>query len=296
VDPTLTDLIGNFWARSLRRLGFRAELRYAVSYHFFFLATLGYDAITNTIPLNENVAGPIALGGFGMVVGKDFSMQIEAGEKYNKPSLSGYLHYNITPRSLVSAIVSDTVQTPEGQLLSNLSNLAANPDGSMGSSQNVLGTGSPPSLSSFNIQSQGNLAFDQNIARYQTATVSFAEDFERNHASASLFATRRTILSGLLVGPQKTDTLGGQVTLGRNLSRLLLGTIGGSYSIDNEFGPQTSTYGAQAQLSYQLSRQTSIYVNGQYAYRSTSASLLALSPFAGSVSDFRATIGLSHTL
>jgi hypothetical protein len=82
----------------------------------------------------------------------------------------------------------------------------------------------------------------------------------------------------------------------RDLSRLLLGTIGGSYSIDNELGGEAQTFQAQAQMSYQLSRQTNIYLGAQYLHRSSSASLLAISPLAGSVSDVRATIGVSHTL
>jgi uncharacterized protein (PEP-CTERM system associated) len=273
-----------------------ANLRYAVSYEFSLLATLGYDAISNSTLLNQNVTGPEALGGFGLTFGKDFSLQVEAGEKYNSPSFFGALHYNISPRTLLSASVDDTIQTPEGQLLDNLTNLAARPDGSLGTAQNVLGNGSPPSLSSFSIQSQGNLALDQNIARYQTATVSFAEDFERNHASASVFATRRTILSGVFFGPQKTDTWGMQLLFSHDFSHLLLGTIGGSYAMDNELGGHAQAFGTQAQMSYQLSRQTSIYLSAQSLHRSSSPSLLALSPLTGTVSDLRATIGISHAL
>jgi uncharacterized protein (PEP-CTERM system associated) len=273
-----------------------ANLRYAIGYEFSLLATAGYDGITNSTPLDKNVSGPVALGGFGLTFGKEFSLQIEAGEKYNSPSYSGTLHWDLSPRALISATANDYVQTPEGQLLNNLTGLTALPDGSLGAADTVLGNGSPSSLSTYNIQSQGNTSLDQNISRYQTVNISFAEEFERNHASISLFGTRRTILSGVFIGPPKTDSWGTLAQFSRDLTPLLRATIIGTYSVDDELGSGARTYQIQSQLGYQLSRQTSIYVSLQYLDRSSSAALQALSPLTGSSSDVRATIGVSHAL
>jgi uncharacterized protein (PEP-CTERM system associated) len=272
-----------------------ANLRYALGYEFSLLATGGYDAISNTIPLNRNISGPVALGGFALVFGNDFALQIEAGQKYNSPSLLANLHYNITSRFLLTASVNDSVQTPEGDLLNNLSNLTARPDGTLGSAD-VLGNGSTSSLSSYSIQSPGNLSLDQNISRYQTAIISFTEEFGRNHASVSAFGTRRTILSGVFFGPARTDSYGTQILLGRDLTPLLSGTIGGTYSRNTELGGEAQIFQLQGGLSYSLSRQTRIYANAQYLERSSSAFLQSLSPFTGSLSDVRATIGISHQL
>ncbi|MBA2588386.1 MAG: hypothetical protein H0U98_07140 [Alphaproteobacteria bacterium] len=272
-----------------------ANLRYAIDREFSLIVTGGYDAISNSIPLSQDLSGPVALAGFGLTFGQNFSLQVEGGSKYNSPSFLGNLSYNITPRALLTASVDDTVQTPEGQLLNNLTNLTARPDGSLGSAD-VLGNGSPASLSTYSIQSQGGVGLDQTISRYQTAIVSFMEDFDRNHASVSAYATRKTILSGVFFGPPKTDSWGAIVSLGRDLTPLLNGTISGSYGRDNQFGGDAATYALQGRLSYSLSRQTGIYASVQYLERSSSASLQSLSPFTGSLSDFRATIGLSHQL
>jgi hypothetical protein len=76
----------------------------------------------------------------------------------------------------------------------------------------------------------------------------------------------------------------------------LRASIGGSYGADNEFGGNGNTLGLNGQLSYQLSRQTGVYLGLQYLDRDSSPTLQALSPLTGDLSDFRATIGLSHTL
>jgi uncharacterized protein (PEP-CTERM system associated) len=273
-----------------------ANLRYGLGHQFSLLATGGYDAISNSTGLNQNVSGPVALGGFGLTFGQEFSLQAEAGRRYNDFSFFGSLRYEITPTALLVAEANDSVQTPEGQLLNNLTNLTARQDGSLGSARDVYGDGSPSSLSSFNLQSQGNFAEDQNIARYQTFTVSFSEDFTRNHLNLNADATRRTILSGVFIGPRTTESWAVQAVVARDLTPLLRASIGGSYGADNEFGGNGNTLGLNGQLNYQLSRQTGIYLGLQYRDRDSSPNLQALSPFTGDLSDFRATIGLSHTL
>jgi len=273
-----------------------ANLGYAINHEFSLLATAGYDGTTSTTPLNANISGPVALGGFGLTFGKSFSLQIEAGEKYNSPSYIGSLHWDLTPRALITASANDYVQTPEGQLLNNLTGLTARPDGSLGSADSVLEDGSPSSLSTYSIQSQGSLSLGQNISRYQTITVSYVEAFERDRASISLFGTRATILSGVFIGPPKTDSWGAQAQFSHDLTPLLHASMSGYYSVDDELGSEAHTYQVQGQLGYQLSRQTSIYVSLQYVDRVSSAALQALSPLTGSTNDVRATIGLSHTL
>jgi uncharacterized protein (PEP-CTERM system associated) len=273
-----------------------ANLRYALGHEFSLLATGGYDAISNSTGLNQNVSGPVALGGFGLTFGTEFSLQFEAGQRYNDLSFFGNLRYEITPSALLVATVNDAVQTPEGQLLNNLTNLPARQDGSLGAARDVYGNGSASSLSSFNLQSQGNVAQDQNIARYQTIIVSLSEDFIRNHVSLNANATRRTILSGIFIGPRTTESWSVQGVLGRDLTPLLRASIGGSYGVDNQFGGDGSTLGLDGQLTYSLSQQTSIYLSAQYRNRNSSPTLQALSPFTGNLSDFRATIGLSHAL
>jgi hypothetical protein len=100
-----------------------ANLRYALDYEWSLLATGGYDAISDSIPLRSNLSGPVGLGGIGLTLGRDFSLQAEAGERYNSFSFEGSLRYELTPTSLITATAADYVQTPGGQLLNNLTGL-----------------------------------------------------------------------------------------------------------------------------------------------------------------------------
>jgi hypothetical protein len=77
---------------------------------------------------------------------------------------------------------------------------------------------------------------------------------------------------------------------------LLTATLGGGYSNYQEFGGQASTIQADGELDYSLSRTTRIFLRSDYIDRLSSNSLLALSPLSGNLSDFQATLGISHAL
>ncbi len=273
-----------------------ASTRYALDNQWSLLATAGYDAIKDTLPLTHNISGPVALGGVGLTFGKDFSLQVEAGDRYNSLSIDGNLGYDLSPTSMISASVNDYVQTPEGQLLNNLTNLTALPNGMLTSANNILPNGTPASPLAFNVQSPDNPALNQFVSRYQIVDVSFAEQFGRTNASVSVFGTRRTILTAGYVGTPTADSWGVQLLATRKISPLLTTTLGGSYIYDQEFGGQASLYSAQAELDYSLSRQTRIFFRSDYLGRLSSNSLLALSTLAGNTTDFRATLGISHDL
>jgi len=231
-----------------------------------------------------------------LTFGERFSLQVEAGRKYNDFSFTGSLRYNLTPRSSIVGSAVDTVSTPEGQLLDSLTNLTATPNGTLTSTQSLLGDGTPSSLAGFDPLAIGNLSFDQDIARYQTISLSFLEDLDRNHASVTVYATRRTILSGVFLGPPTTNSWGTHINYSRNLTPLLLGNVGGSYQVDQELGGTARTFQADAGLSYAASRDMQFYFQANYLDRQSSAALRALSPFTGSLSDYRITIGVSRNL
>ena len=271
-------------------------LRYALSHEVALLGTVGYDAISDTIPLKPNVSGLVALGGVAVTLGANFSFELQGGRKYNNTSFIGDLRYNLSPKTAVVGSLTDTVTTPEGQLLASLTNLTVTPNGTLTSSSDLLGDGTPASLATFGLQSPGSFGFDQNISRYQTGTLSFLEDFERNHVAFSFFASRRTILSGVFVGPPVTNSWGGSLNLARDISPRTVGTIGTSYTIDEELGGRAESFRIDGQVSYSLSRQMGVYLRADYLDRNSSSSLSALSPFAGSLTDYQITIGVSRTL
>ncbi len=272
------------------------KARYALSYEFSLLVTAGYDWISDTLPLTHNVSGPEALAGVGLTFGRDFSLQAEAGERYNNLSFDGDLRYNINPTSTLTASANDFVQTPEGQLLNNLASLTALPSGALTSANDVLENGTASTLAPFNIQSPNNPSLNQFVFRYQTAQVAFVEEFERTHAVISLFGTRQTYLTAGFTGAPKPDSWGIQVMASRNLNPLLSASLGGTYGYNQQFGEQATTFTLQSELDYSLSRATHVFLRSDYIDRLSSGSLLAVSPLAGSVSDFRITLGLTHDL
>ena len=242
---------------------------YALSYEFSLLVTAGYDSILDTQPLTHNVSGPEALAGLGLTFGRDFSLEAEAGERYNSLSFDGNLHWDITPTSVLTASANDFVQTPEGQLLNNLTSLTALPNGTLTAANDVLENGTASTLSPFSVQSLSSPALNQFVFRYQTALVSFAEEFERTHLSFSLFGTRQTYLTAGFTGPPTSDSWGVQLLASRNLNPLLTATLGGSYIYNQELGGQASTFGADGELDYSLSRATHVFLRNRGLYRKT---------------------------
>jgi len=272
-----------------------ADARYAIDDQWSLLFTGGYDAIKNSISLTQNVSGPIALAGFGLTLGKNFSFQIESGERYNKFSLTSSLQYSIRPTSQIIGSVNDYVQTPEGQLLNNLSGLTALANGTLTSNQNAFANGAGSSLGSFNIQSADNPALDQFISRYQIANISWVEQIQRTSFSLSLFGTRRTYLESGFTGPAVEVSWGSSLNVSRNITPLLTGNLGIGYSVDQQLGGDAKTLSAQGGLSYSLSQKTNVYLQSSYLTRFSSPSLQALSPLTGDLSDFIVTAGISHS-
>ncbi len=270
------------------------DARYALNYEWSLLVTAGYDAISDTQALTHNLSGPVALAGFGLNLGKDFSLQLEAGQRYNSLSFDGNLRYDLSPVSKVTASATDSVQTPASQLLSNLSSLTALPNGTLTSASDVLANGTASTLSSFDVQSADRLGLNRLTSRYQTVTVSFIEEFGRTQANLSAFGTRMTVLTpGVGIIPDG-EAWGIQLAASRNLSPLLTGTFGGGYTDDREFGDRASIISAQGELDYSLSRKTSIFLRSAYIHRSNSDTSVALSPLSGNLDDLQVTLGLSH--
>lgn len=273
-----------------------ANVRYAIDHQWSILATGGYDKINNSVSLTQNVSGPVALAGIGLTLNKDFQFEFEAGERYNKFSLTSSLRYSLGPNSQIVGTANDYVQTPEGQLLNNLVGLTALSNGTLTSSQDAFSNGAGSPLGSFSIQSPDNPALDQFISRYQIGTLSWVQKIDRNDLSFSLFGTRRTYLVSGFTGPAVDVSWGSSLIASRSITPLLVGSLGATYSNDQEFGGSGKTITAQGGLFYSLSRSTSIYLQSSYLTRLSSPSLQRLSPLTGNLSDFMVTAGISHTL
>ena len=270
--------------------------QYAITREIALLATGGYDAFSNTTRLTKDITGPVAMGGFALTFGEDFSLRVEAGQKYNSASYLGSLRWNLGPTIAIIGSATDTVTTPEGELLNSLTDLTATLNGTLTSRADIYANGSAASLATFNAQSAGSLSFNQNISRIQQINLGFIEDFERDHFSIGAFGNKLTQLETTIVGPPVNHSWGGYASMSHNITRLLTGTIGGTYTSYEELGGDARTFTVDGSLYYSLSPDTQAYFRTDYVTRNSSQRLQALSPFTGDLQDFRVTIGFSHTL
>ena len=271
-------------------------LQYAITREISLLGTGGYDKITNSTRLTKDVSGPVGMGGVSVTLGEDFSFQAQVGEKYNDVSFLGSLRWNIGPSSVLTGSATDSISTPEGQLLNNLTGMTASLNGNLTTASNIYSNGSTASLANFSAQSLGSLSFNQNIARYQMVTIGYSQDFERDHANVSLFGQRLTNLDGTFVGPPVTNSWGGQASYSHDISRLTSGTLGFGYGYYQELGGHSTNYNVSGQIDYSLGPDTRVYFRSDYYTRNSSQSLQTLSPLTGSLDDFRLTLGLNHQL
>jgi uncharacterized protein (PEP-CTERM system associated) len=294
-------LVGLF-SETDRRQGLFSEkagigtFQYAITREISLLGTGGYDAISNTTKLSKNVSGPVGMGGIALTFGEDFQAQFQVGEKYNGMSYLGSLRWNIGPTSVVTGSATDSISTPEGELLNNLSSLTASLNGTLTTANNIYSNGTPSSLAAFSAQSTASLSFNQNIARYQQVVIGFAQDFERDHANVYLTGQRLTQLNGFFIGPPVTTSWGGVGSYSHNISRLTTATLGVGYNYYQELGGHSKNITVSGQVDYSLGPQTSVYFRTDYLNRDSSQSLQNLSPFTGSLDDLRLTLGLSHQL
>ena len=272
------------------------QLRYAITRGFSILGTGGYDKITNTIPLRKNISGPVATGGFAWTEGEDFSLEIEVGQKYNSPSYQGLLRWNVTPTMLITGSATDTIDTPEGQLLNNLSSLSATVDGTLAAASNIYANGHASPLASFSAMSTGATSFNQGISRYQRVDLTASKDLDRNHFNINLYGSRQTQLDVIFAGQQVNNSYGGLASYSRDISRVTTGTIGFGYQVYEELGGQSGLFSVNAQVTYSLGPNTQVYFRGDYLTRDASHSLQTLSPFTGNLDDIRLMVGISHQL
>jgi hypothetical protein len=272
------------------------HFQFAISREISLLGTGGYDFIHNSIPLSRNLSGPVGTGGVALTLGEDFLLQFEIGQKYNDISYQGSLRWNIGPTAVLTGSATDTITTPEGQLLDSLSSLVSTSNGGLASSSALYANGTAASLSSFSAQQSGSLTYNQNISRYQRVSLAYSQDFSRDHATVEVYAMRQTVLDTVFVGLPVNNSYGVTANIGHDLSRLMTASIGGGYANYEEFGGHANVYTANAGLNYTLSPDTSVYFRTDYLTRESSSALRALSPFTGSLDDLRVTIGISHTL
>jgi uncharacterized protein (PEP-CTERM system associated) len=268
----------------------------AITRELSLLGTGGYDFIHNTVPLRRDLSGPVGTGGIALTLGEDFLLQVEVGQKYNDISYQGSLRWNIGPTAVITGSATDSVTTPEGQLLDSLSSLVSTANGGLASTSALYANGTAATLSSFSAQQPGSLTYNQNISRYQRMTLAYSQEFPRDHATILAYAMRQTVLDQVFVGLPVNNSYGMTGSFSHDLTRLTTATIGAGYANYEEFGGHANVYNINAGLNFTLSPDTSVYFRTDYMTRDSSSTLRSLSPFTGSLDDLRVTVGISHQL
>jgi len=273
-----------------------ANVAYAITPEISLLGTGGYDAIHNSYALTRDLTGPVGMGGFELTIGPDFDLMAEAGQKYNSLSFLGSLRWNISARSALTGLATDGVSTPEGQLLNNLSGMSASMNGALASAGNIYSNGTTSTLAAFSAQSLGSLSFTQSIARYQRVMLTYAQDYERDHANVTLYGEKLTQLDIFYFGPPVTTSWGVQASYSHNITRDITGMLGAGYGHFQELGGHSNNFNVSGQVDYNLGPRTTVYFRTDYFKRDASSTLQSLSPYTGSLDDIRLTIGLYRQL
>lgn len=285
---------------------------YAINRVFSVLGSLGYDQITTTFPLTEDLSPLIALGGARFAFGPRFSLAIAAGVAHGFPTYLGSLNWNVTSTFQIVGSLTDSISSSQGSILNNLSTLAVSSGGVFSDAQSYYWQNQQqalnPQFATISPVPVGGLALTNGLARDRQANLAFIHTDERNTYMLSLFGDMQDQLSAPVVAgqsnclagqasscssPNGSSTLyGARISASRQLRRALSGYVGTSYSLANEFGGNDRIFTVGAGLNYSLSPKTDAYISTQYLIRQSFDQVLS----TGSLSDASVVVGMRHRL
>lgn len=294
-DVTGSDAETTQAPRNLSERSGLGTLSYALSHELSVLATGGYESIETNVALTKKLSGPVYFGGFQYSLGPSVQVDFRAGQQFNSLSFLGSLHYELTPTAAVVGTLTDSVTTPEAQLIGNLAGLGAAPNGGFVDAGALFSSGLAPSLANFDPAFLNNLSLEQSIVRNRNGFLTLYDDMARTHIALSFEVELRQTLSALPPGvPANTRAVGGSFRVSRDIRRNFKGEASFSYLRDTEFGGRADIFTTEGGLDYQLSQMMALYLRGSYIRRDSSASLRALTPVAGNLDEGLVTIGITR--
>jgi len=270
-----------------------ADIKYAVSRSFAFVATGGYQSIESQTALTTDLSGPTALGGGQVTLGPNFSMSVRAGKQFEFTSYIGDIHFQITPATGIVGSLTDTVTTPAQRLLNNLNFLSVDTQGNLFDSQYEFQSALASGFSAFDPAPVDQLSIDSNISRYRSANVSLLHSGERTQYRLTGYRTVRDILTSLspTISPRQEST-GVLASVSRALRPNLSGVLSTTYTMYDLGGSQTEIFLSSLTFNYIMNPQMQLFVSGAYLKRDTDNTLATLSPLSSSLSDGSVTVGL----
>jgi len=242
------------------------NVSYALTRYLKVFGIGGYDDYKSSTTLAKNLSGPTGLGGFTLSDGPDFTLTAEAGTQNNLPTYMGSLRWIISPLTQFVASATDSITTPQGDILSRLGGLSGGGLGDPGSLGNVgLGGSSYNGNLPF---SPGGLALDNAIYRIRSIEGSLTHTDDRNTYTASVFANERDRLDVTPVSVlPRTSVYGLRGVVTRTLNADFTATASATYSIGDEFGGHDRVFYADAIVTYHLTAIIDLYLTDHYTDR-----------------------------
>jgi len=241
-----------------QRAGGEAGGQYHVSSHFALLGRGGYDWIDEPT-ITTDLSGAYGLAGFEYRPTSRSSLRAEAGYRYGKPNYLATLKYSPGQRLHVSASYSQGIESSQGFLNDLFQRAGRDEFGNLVDPD----TGLPPDprTSQFDLSNQAY--------RYSRVRLGLNGTFGRTFYNTYGNYERRG--ANGLTG----ESWGGQIVLGRTLSRQLTATVEGRYAKSlRDFATvargDTETTAVTGRLTYQMNRTLAGSVRYVHLRQSTS--------------------------
>jgi len=260
------DLTGSYEQRDLsktgptsRRARGEANVEYRVTPTVALLTTGGYEWFDEPTLFNERLNGLYGRGGVLLRPSSRTSLRLEAGYRYRKPNYVAELTYNSSQRLIISARFDQGIDTSQGALNDAFGRVGRDETGII--IDPLTGLSPDFSTSPFDLNNQS--------FRFSRASVRIQGTLGRSFYNASGSYERRS-LRGI-----KGETWGGNLILGRDLSRRLSATVEGQYTKTNSPtltilpGLNSETTRGEARLNYRMAESLSSSLRYVYLKRST---------------------------
>lgn len=274
-----------------------ADLEYHFDHDFGILANVGYRRYHSRPSLTHGLSGLIAMGGIDFNPSPNFHLVAKAGKQYNFTSYTGNLRWQFGAFTSLVGTLDDVIATPQDRLLLGLQGLGVNqgvffvpptplPD------QPPPPSGLPgPPPGAVNISGFNQLALDNTISRYRTATLGLVENLPRTTLALTAYGALRDYLLPVLSFSSRQTIYGGDFTGSYDLTRGFTATGSVDYSVAREFGGLDKIIMVSAGLNYAFSPSWSAFGRVSYLDRNSRNSIVFVN---GSLNDVQAGAGLRY--
>ena len=269
---------------------------YAINTAFAVLGSVAYDQIRTSVPLVRDLPPEIALAGGRVDLGGKFMLSAAAGVAHNFPTYIGSLNWVVTPRFKITGSLTDTISNSQGDILNNLSSLAATSQGIFSDAQSYFWQTQQqalnPQFATISPVPITGLTPTNSLNRDRRPNLAFIHTDERNQYQLTLFGDKRDQLtvnpSGL---PLNSLAYGATLSASRKLTRNLTGSSGVTYSHFSEAGSNGHVFTTYTGLSYSLSPKSDWYITGRYLRSETTGQISS-----SNIWDATVLTGIRHRL